>query len=91
MAGREHDRVIIIGNGRLLEHDSIIALKNRHRRIVELAPGPAKDRYVAVLAAATGTYAFRQMAQVIDRVTEERLAGDNTLGFGGEDRNREAQ
>ena len=38
------DRVIIIGHGRLLEHDTIANLKNRHRRIVELAPGAAKDR-----------------------------------------------
>lgn len=48
------DRVIIIGHGRLLEHDTIANLKNRHRRIVELAPGAAKDRYLAALAA-TGT------------------------------------
>lgn len=46
------DRVIIIGHGRLLEHDTIANLKNRHRRIVELAPGAARDRYVAALAAA---------------------------------------
>jgi len=45
------DRVIIIGHGRLLEHDTIANLKNRHRRIVELAPGAARDRYVAALAA----------------------------------------
>lgn len=44
------DRVLIIGHGRLLEHDTIAALKNRHRRIVELAPGAAKERYVAALA-----------------------------------------
>jgi ABC-2 type transport system ATP-binding protein len=45
------DRVIIIGNGRVLEHDSIVALKNRHRRIVELAPSASIDRFVAVLGA----------------------------------------
>jgi ABC-2 type transport system ATP-binding protein len=43
------DRVIIIGNGRMLEHDSIVALKNRHRRIVELAPAAATDRFITVL------------------------------------------
>lgn len=43
------DRVIIIGHGRVLEHDSIAALKNRHRRIVEIAPSSAIDRFVAVL------------------------------------------
>jgi ABC-2 type transport system ATP-binding protein len=43
------DRVIIIGNGRMLEHDSIATLKNRHRRIVEIAPSSATDRFVAVL------------------------------------------
>jgi ABC-2 type transport system ATP-binding protein len=43
------DRVIIIGNGRMLEHDRIAALKNRHRRIVELAPSSSTDRFVQVL------------------------------------------
>ena len=46
------DRVIIIGNGRVLEHDSIVALKSRHRRIVELAPSASIDRFIAVLGAA---------------------------------------
>jgi ABC-2 type transport system ATP-binding protein len=46
------DRVIIVGHGRLLEHDSIAALKNRHRRIVEIAPASARERFVTVL---TGT------------------------------------
>lgn len=45
------DRVIIIGNGRMLEHDRIATLKNRHRRIVELAPAAAPERFVSVLAA----------------------------------------
>lgn len=43
------DRVVIIGNGRVLEHDSIVALKNRHRRVVEIAPSSATDRFVTVL------------------------------------------
>jgi ABC-2 type transport system ATP-binding protein len=43
------DRVIIIGNGRVLEHDSILALKNRHRRIVELAPSSGIERFISVL------------------------------------------
>ncbi len=43
------DRVIIIGHGRVLEHDSIAGLKNRHRRIVEIAPSSARERFVAVL------------------------------------------
>ncbi|HWA09010.1 MAG TPA: ABC transporter ATP-binding protein [Opitutaceae bacterium] len=46
------DRVIIIGHGRLLEHDSIEALKTRHRRIVELAPADEADRFLSVLTAA---------------------------------------
>lgn len=46
------DRVIIIGNGRLLEHDSIAALKTRHRQIVELAPSAEKERFCTVLEAA---------------------------------------
>jgi ABC-2 type transport system ATP-binding protein len=45
------DRVIIIGRGRVLEHDSIAALKNKHRRIVEIAPAAETDRYSAVLEA----------------------------------------
>jgi ABC-2 type transport system ATP-binding protein len=45
------DRVIIIANGRMLEHDSIAALKNRHRRIVELAPSGERERFVAALSA----------------------------------------
>ncbi len=49
------DRVIIIGNGRLLEHDSIAALKTRHRQIVELAPSAEKERFCAVLEAAGHT------------------------------------
>jgi ABC-2 type transport system ATP-binding protein len=40
------DRVIIIGNGRVLEHESIVALKNRHRRVVELTPSSATDRFI---------------------------------------------
>jgi ABC-2 type transport system ATP-binding protein len=43
------DRVIIIANGRVLEHESIVALKNRHRRIVELAPSREKERFATVL------------------------------------------
>lgn len=44
------DRVIIIAGGRVLEHDSIEALKNRHRRMVELAPLAEAERFHAVLA-----------------------------------------
>ena len=43
------DRVIIIGHGRMLEHDRIAALKSRHRRIVEIAPTSARDRFVTAL------------------------------------------
>lgn len=46
------DRVIIIAGGRVLEHDSIEALKNRHRRIVELAPMAEAERFQAVLTQA---------------------------------------
>ena len=44
------DRVMIIGHGRLLEHDSIVGLKSRHRRIVEIAPASDTGRFQAVLA-----------------------------------------
>ncbi|MGH7944589.1 MAG: ABC transporter ATP-binding protein [Opitutaceae bacterium] len=46
------DRVIIIGSGRVLEHDSIVTLKNRHQRIVELAPSGSIERFIAVLGGA---------------------------------------
>ena len=46
------DRVIIIGHGRLLEHDSIAGLKARHRRIVEIAPASETERFQTVLTSA---------------------------------------
>jgi len=46
------DRVIIIAKGRVLEHESIAALMERHRHIVELAPTADADRFVTVLTAA---------------------------------------
>ena len=46
------DRVLIIGHGRVLEHDTIAAVKNRHRRIVEIAPMAEPERFSAVLTAA---------------------------------------
>lgn len=45
------DRVLIIGHGRLLEHDTIAALKNRHRRIVELTPSSDIERFITVITA----------------------------------------
>lgn len=46
------DRVMIIGHGRLLEHDSIVGLKARHRRIVEIAPASETERFQSVLTSA---------------------------------------
>jgi ABC-2 type transport system ATP-binding protein len=46
------DRVIIIADGRVIEHDSMEALKNRHRRIVELAPSSETERFTIVLKGA---------------------------------------
>jgi ABC-2 type transport system ATP-binding protein len=46
------DRVVIIGHGRLLEHDSIVGLKSRHRRIVEIAPVSDTVRFQTVLTEA---------------------------------------
>jgi ABC-2 type transport system ATP-binding protein len=51
------DRVMIIGHGRLLEHDSIAGLKARHQRIVEIAPASDAERFQAVLTAAGLTVA----------------------------------
>jgi ABC-2 type transport system ATP-binding protein len=45
------DRVVIIGRGRVLEHDTIAALKSRHRRVIELAPSSDPDRFVTTLSA----------------------------------------
>ena len=46
------DRVMIIAHGRLLEHESIAVLKERHLRIVELAPAAEAERFLQVLGAA---------------------------------------
>jgi ABC-2 type transport system ATP-binding protein len=43
------DRVIIIADGRVIEHDSMEALKNRHQRIVELSPSAEAERFTTVL------------------------------------------
>jgi ABC-2 type transport system ATP-binding protein len=43
------DRVIIIAHGRVLEHDTLEALKNRHRRIVEFTPAAETERFFTVL------------------------------------------
>jgi ABC-2 type transport system ATP-binding protein len=42
--------VIIIARGRVLEHDSMENLKNRHRRIVEFAPSAEPERFAAAIA-----------------------------------------
>ncbi len=49
------DRVIIIANGRVLEHESMAVLKNRHRRVVELAPAAETERFARALSAAGRT------------------------------------
>ncbi len=46
------DRVIIIAHGRLLEHESIAVLKERHRRVVEIAPASERERFLAALTGA---------------------------------------
>ncbi len=58
------DRVIIIGNGRVLEHDSIVGLKSRHRRTVEFAPVGEGDRFAA---------AFTQAGLRVERLSNGRL------------------
>lgn len=58
------DRVIIIADGRVIEHDSIEALKNRHRRIVELAPSSETERFISVL---------KNAGLPIDRLSNGRL------------------
>ena len=46
------DRVMIIAGGRILEHDSLENLKNRHRRIVEFLPAAEPERFAAALTEA---------------------------------------
>ena len=43
------DRVLIIAEGRILEHENLATLKARERHIVEIAPTREPDRFVAVL------------------------------------------
>lgn len=54
------DRVIIIARGRVLEHDSMESLKNRHRRIVEFAPSGEAERVAAALAG--GGHVFERLS-----------------------------
>ncbi|MCF3650132.1 ABC transporter ATP-binding protein [Synoicihabitans lomoniglobus] len=46
------DRVLIIANGRIVEHETMAALQARRRRVVELAPSGAVARYTSVLTEA---------------------------------------
>jgi len=46
------DQVIIIGNGRLIEHASLAELKNRHQRIIELTPSSQAERFYSTIAEA---------------------------------------
>ena len=58
--GRICDRVIIIARGRVLEHDSLENLKNRHRHIVEFAPSGEAERVAAALA--QGGHTFERLS-----------------------------
>jgi ABC-2 type transport system ATP-binding protein len=46
------DRVLIIARGRIIEHDTLAALKSRRKRIVELTPAAETERFVQVLGQA---------------------------------------
>jgi ABC-2 type transport system ATP-binding protein len=46
------DRVIIIAHGRVIEHDTIAALKERNRRVVEVTPSSETARFLAAFAGA---------------------------------------
>ena len=46
------DRVLIIANGRIVEHASMAELQAKRRRVIELAPAGAVERYQSALAAA---------------------------------------
>jgi ABC-2 type transport system ATP-binding protein len=62
------DRVIIIGHGRVLEHDSMEALKNRNRRIVEIAPAAETERFAAALV---------QAGVKVERLSNGRLRAES--------------
>lgn len=65
------DRVLIIANGRLLEHDSMEALKNRHRQIVELAPAADREKFAAALT---------QAGLHVERLSNGRLRVESAAG-----------
>ena len=46
------DRVIIVSRGRVVEHESLAALKSRHENFVELTPSAQRQRFAPVLSAA---------------------------------------
>jgi ABC-2 type transport system ATP-binding protein len=46
------DRVIIVSRGRVVEHESLAALKSRHENFVELTPSAQRERFEPVLSAA---------------------------------------
>lgn len=58
------DRVMIVGHGRLLEHDTIATLKARHRRIVELSPSSNIEGFVT---------AIEQSGRKVDRLSNGKL------------------
>ncbi len=45
------DRVLIIANGRIVEHASMAELQKKRKRVIELSPAGAIDRYEAALRA----------------------------------------
>lgn len=63
------DRVLIIAGGKIIEHDTLAALKARHRRIVELAPAGESDRFVNV---------FSQAGFPTERLSNGRLRLETT-------------
>ncbi|MFT3784486.1 MAG: ABC transporter ATP-binding protein [Nibricoccus sp.] len=46
------DRVIIIADGRVIEHDTIESLKSRQQHVVELSPSAESERFMTVLKTA---------------------------------------
>jgi len=46
------DRVIIIAQGQVVEHDSLESLRGRNRRVIELNPSAEKERFVSALTQA---------------------------------------
>lgn len=78
------DRVVIIANGRVIEHDSIEALKRRHERVIEVSPAAEIERFATVLVA--GGYGVERLGNGRLRVESATASVEDLLRFTAEHR-----